>query len=63
MRQCLQKKPYNIRDIKLGSVEEFQGQERKVIIISTVRSSQEFFHLDAVTKLGFVNNPKVSLSC
>lgn len=58
IRQGLQKKPYNIRDIKVGSVEEFQGQERKVIIISTVRSSEEFLQLDATHKLGFLKNPK-----
>lgn len=41
---------------KVGSVEEFQGQEKMIILISTVRSKQR--DEDKQFGLGFVNNPK-----
>ena len=47
-----------LMDVKVGSTEMFQGQERKVIIISTVRSSQTWVDFDAKHNLGFLDNPK-----
>ena len=45
-------------EIKVGSVEQFQGQERKVIIVSTVRSTIKHNDFDRVHCLGFLSNPR-----
>ncbi|KAF4081456.1 hypothetical protein AMELA_G00161620 [Ameiurus melas] len=47
-----------LADIKVGSVEEFQGQEFLVIILSTVRSNEALPSNDLQSALGFVSNPK-----
>ncbi|XP_014257492.1 RNA helicase Mov10l1-like [Cimex lectularius] len=43
---------------KVGSVEEFQGQEKLAIIVSVVRSSPELISVDMQKALGFVANAR-----
>ncbi|KAK9086893.1 hypothetical protein Syun_029287 [Stephania yunnanensis] len=45
-------------DVKVGSVEQFQGQEREVMIISTVRSTIKHNEFDRLHYLGFLSNPR-----
>ncbi|TKS73686.1 RNA helicase [Collichthys lucidus] len=47
-----------LSDIKVGSVEMFQGQEFVVIILSTVRSNESVESEDLQSSLGFLSNPK-----
>jgi len=56
IRVCLNKTNYS--DVRVATVEEFQGQEKRVIIISTVRSSEKMFATDLKHHLGFLKNPK-----
>lgn len=48
----------NIKDIKVGSVEQFQGQEKRAIIISVVRSTEAFLETDDDSTFSFLSNPK-----
>uniref|UniRef100_A0AAQ5Y449 RNA helicase n=1 Tax=Amphiprion ocellaris TaxID=80972 RepID=A0AAQ5Y449_AMPOC len=43
---------------KVGSVEEFQGQERKIIMISTVRSCINYIKMDKDFNIGFLSDEK-----
>lgn len=51
-------RPVNWHEIEVGSTEQFQGQEKKIIIISTVRSQVELIKEDFQFNLGFLSNPK-----
>lgn len=45
-------------EIKVGTVEEFQGQERKIILITTVRTNDRLLTNDQQFNLGFLQCPK-----
>ncbi|KAL3507870.1 hypothetical protein ACH5RR_033252 [Cinchona calisaya] len=49
---------FNKTNIQVGSVEQFQGQERQVIIVSTVRSTIKHNEFDKIYYLGFLSNPR-----
>ena len=51
-------KANDLCNFKVGSVEEFQGQERDVIIVSTVRSNESYIGDDVAQHLGFLRSPK-----
>ncbi|KAK2463831.1 hypothetical protein APHAL10511_004136 [Amanita phalloides] len=46
-----------LSNIQVGTVDEFQGQERRIIIVSAVRSTPDHLTLDVRRSLGFVANP------
>ena len=53
-------KENNWENIEVGTTETFQGREKRVILISTVRSNRNLLDFDGKYSLGFVANAKVS---
>uniref|UniRef100_A0A672JJX0 RNA helicase n=1 Tax=Salarias fasciatus TaxID=181472 RepID=A0A672JJX0_SALFA len=48
----------DLKELKVGSVEEFQGQERRIIMVSAVRSSINYIKMDKDFNIGFLSNEK-----
>lgn len=61
IRSLLEKRGH--KEVSVGSTEEFQGQERLVIIVTTVRSNRNLVQGDVRHNLGFLQNPKVNIVC
>lgn len=58
IRKALKKKGWN--NISVGTVEIFQGQEKNIIIVSTVRSY--LLQHDGKFHIGFLSHEKVIIS-
>jgi superfamily I DNA and/or RNA helicase len=57
IRELLGRRPA-LAGVTVGSVEVFQGGERRVVIVSTVRTTRELITFDAKHALGFLDNPR-----
>jgi superfamily I DNA and/or RNA helicase len=49
----------NYNKIDVGTVESFQGKEKRVILVSTVRANNKLLDYDAKYGLGFLVDDKV----
>ena len=59
-RQCqkIRGKLGESSEVMVGTTEEFQGQERRIIILTTVRSNPDYIQQDQLAKIGFLKNRK-----
>lgn len=48
--------------VEVGTTETFQGREKRVMIISTVRARHDLLLYDKKYNLGFVRNDKVKFT-
>eukprot|EP01114_Cavostelium_apophysatum_P015339 TRINITY_DN4152_c0_g1_i1.p1 TRINITY_DN4152_c0_g1~~TRINITY_DN4152_c0_g1_i1.p1 ORF type:complete len:1313 (-),score=347.23 TRINITY_DN4152_c0_g1_i1:70-3933(-) len=47
-----------LSSVRVGTVEDYQGQEEKIVFISTVRSEQRWIPFDKKHNIGLIGNPK-----
>ena len=59
-RQCqkIRMKLGEASEVMVGTTEEFQGQERRIILVTTVRSNPDYLQQDQLAKIGFLKNRK-----
>jgi helicase MOV-10 len=52
-----------LRDIRVGSVEDYQGQEERILIVSCVRASERWIQDDKEHQLGLLFNDRTFNVC
>ena len=59
-RQCqmIRMKLGESSEVMVGTTEEFQGQKRRIILVTTVRSNPDYLQQDHLAKIGFLKNRK-----
>ena len=58
MKELIATLELDASEVRVGSVEEFQGQERSVILMTTVRSCGDHTQSDVAHGLGFLRSEK-----